>query len=239
MDPYLEKPSISSDVHAELIVGIRAALNHHLRPGYYVRTDERIYVSGPDDPGRSVLVTPPDPSIAVTLIDDQIHEGYLKVIDSSDRSVITVIELLSPANKVVGACGLESYRANRDRIMRSSTHWVEIDLLRQGYSLMPREKIPDHEYLVLVSPSHRRPDGSFWPIRLSQRLPVIPIPLRGNDETAPLDLQAVFDTAYDRAGYDLGIDYTKEPVPPLNREWAVWADRLLREKGLRPPKASG
>ena len=30
-----------------------------------------------------------------------------------------------------------------------------------------------------------------------------------------LDLQAVLDTAYDRAGYDLEIDYSADPVPPL------------------------
>ncbi len=76
----------------------------------------------------------------------------------------------------------------------------------------------------------------LWPIRLSQRLPVIQIPLRPKDGDTPLDLQAVLDTAYDRAGYARGIDYKKEPVPPLSKEWKEWADRLLREKGLRPPK---
>jgi hypothetical protein len=49
--------------------------------------------------------------------------------------------------------------------------------------------------LVHVSPTHRRPLGLVWPIRLSQRLPVIPIPLRAGDDDAPLDLQAVLDTA--------------------------------------------
>jgi hypothetical protein len=43
----------------------------------------------------------------------------------------------------------------------------------------------------------------------------------------------VLDTAYDRAGYDLSVDYTREPVPPLTGEWAAWSDRLLRAKGLR------
>jgi hypothetical protein len=36
-----------------------------------------------------------------------------------------------------------------------------------------------------------------------------------------------------RRGYAHGIDSTKEPVPPLDPEWTEWADRLLREKGLR------
>ena len=66
-----------------------------------------------------------------------------------------------------------------------------------------------------------------------RRLPVIPIPLKPGDPDARLDLQAVLDAAYDRAGYDLEIDYRSEPNPPLGGELAAWADQLLRSKGLR------
>jgi hypothetical protein len=38
---------------------------------------------------------------------------------------------------------------------------------------------------------------------------------------------------YERARYNLAIDYSQEPVPPLKKEDVVWADTLLREKGLR------
>jgi hypothetical protein len=239
MDPYLENPDGSNDFHVEMIVGIRAALNQHLRPGYYARIAERVYRSGLDDPGQGIFAAPPSRAVTLARFDDQIHEGYLKVIDSSNRRVVTVIELLKPMNKVVGACGLESFREHRHRVLRSSKHRVEIDLLRQGYSFMSCEKLPDHEYLVLVSLSHRRPDGLVWTIRLSERLPVIPIPLRGKDESIPLDLQAVLGVAYDRARYDLDIDYTREPIPPLSEEWRGWADRWLREKGLRPSAGGG
>jgi len=46
-------------------------------------------------------------------------------------------------------------------------------------------------------------------------------------------LQAALDSAYDRAQYDLRIDYRKEPAPPLDEKLAAWADQLLRSKGLR------
>jgi hypothetical protein len=65
------------------------------------------------------------------------------------------------------------------------------------------------------------------------RLPVIPIPLRAGDPDAQLDLQALVDQSYERAGYDLEIDYTQDPIPPLDAEMAGWADQLLRSKGLR------
>jgi Protein of unknown function (DUF4058) len=123
--------------------------------------------------------------------------------------------------------------------MRSPRHWVEIDLLRHGVSLSLRKRIRPHDYLVHVSPTYRRPQGLVWPIRLSQRLPVIPIPLRAGDDDASLDLQSVLDTAYDHAGYDTDIDYTKEPVPSLKPPWAEWSDRWLREKGLRHSQSPG
>ncbi len=254
MDPYLEKPSFWPDVHHELISGIRATLTKQLHPRYQVRIEKRVYLSGPQDPGRGAWIpdlyligaskrkpsTPAarsttamevaEPVLAITLVNEDIFESYLEVLDTSDRSVVCVIEVLSPSNKIDGAAGLESFREKRNQVMRSSAHWVEIDLLRMGVSLTPEGKIPDHEYLVHVSPVERRPKGVLWFIRLSQRLPVIGIPLRPRDGETPLDLQVVLDTAYDRGGYDTESDYKKEPVPPLSKEWKTWADQLLRER---------
>lgn len=86
-----------------------------------------------------------------------------------------------------------------------------------------------------TSRAGRHPRGRFWPIRLSQPLPSIPIPLKPDDPDVSLDLQTVLSTAYNRAGYDLSVDYAREPVPPLNGEWASWADQLLRARGLLRP----
>ncbi|MBM3708332.1 MAG: DUF4058 family protein, partial [Actinobacteria bacterium] len=76
--------------------------------------------------------------------------------------------------------------------------------------------MPEHDYLVHVSPTDLRPKGLLWPIRRRDRLPVVGIPLSSEDAPAPLDLQTVLTVAYDRAGYDLEIDYTRTPVPPLS-----------------------
>jgi hypothetical protein len=48
-----------------------------------------------------------------------------------------------------------------------------------------------------------------------------------------LDLQAAFDLAYHNGPYRRRVDYSAEPVPPLSAADAVWADSLLRAKGLR------
>jgi hypothetical protein len=84
-----------------------------------------------------------------------------------------------------------------------------------------------------VSRKSNRPKAFVWPIRLQQRLPVIPIPLKNGDPDAELDLQPALASVYDGGAYAFKIDYTREPIPPLPADLAKWANKLLRQKKLR------
>lgn len=256
MDPYLEDPGLWPDVHHRIISVSSDLLAAKLRPKYLIRIDERVYVSDQEDPGRSVII--PDlriierdtgplvevddgaattavaaPVIAVTMIRDKIRESRIEILDREDRHVVTVIEVLSPANKVPGARGETSYLQKRDEILESTSHLVEIDLLRAGKRVVRSRAISRCNYFVHVSRNEKRPRGMLWPIFLNQPLPTIIIPLREGDKDASLDLQKVLATAYDRAAYDLQIDYGKEPIPPLDEQQAKWAHQLLVERKLR------
>jgi hypothetical protein len=78
-----------------------------------------------------------------TLIEDEIHEARLEIIDANRQAVITVIEILSPTNKIVGSRGRASYEQKRKGFMTSSTHLVEIELLRDDDDLHCREILPE------------------------------------------------------------------------------------------------
>lgn len=67
-----------------------------------------------------------------------------------------------------------------------------------------------------------------WPIQLSEPLPVVAVPLRPPDPDVTLDLQVALSNIYDRARYDLSIDYSRQPDPPLVGDDAVWAADWLR-----------
>ncbi|MCA1686113.1 MAG: DUF4058 family protein [Planctomycetia bacterium] len=257
MDPYLEDPGLWPDFHHRVISIASDLITERTRPKYYVCIDERVYISDEDErdrparipdfrisarpewegepywPRRSVGVEIAEPVEAITLSEEETHEARLEVIDCESRSVVTVIEVLSPSNKDPGSHGHASFEQKRQEVMLSPSHWVEIDLLRRGTGAWTRDPLPPHEYLVHVSRAGQRPRGLLWPIRLSQRLPGIPIPLRPEDPDVSLDLQAVMTTAYDRAGYDLRFDYARDPVPPLSSKWSGWADDLLKSRGLR------
>lgn len=252
MDPYLEHPAHWPDAHHEIISVAREILNRQVRPKYVCRIEERVYISDEFDSGShtiipdlriftatgeqsnvAVALQAAEPVVATTMFELEIHEARIEVLDAEKKSVITVIEVLSPSNKVPGSTGLQSYREKRQEVMSSAAHFVEMDLLRAGSRFRVLARLAESDYRVHVSRADRRPKGFIWPIDLKQPLPVISIPLKEPDESTPLDLQQVITTVYDRANYDLTTDYREDPVPPLKPEQATWAEELLHKKGLR------
>lgn len=254
MNPYLEHPTLWSEVHSRLIVAIADALAPHLRPKYRVAIEKRVYQTSGEE---SLLVGIPDvvvgrssasgnqptPSVAVVLapvkpitvnipMPEEVREGYLEVREVGTGEVVTAIEVLSPKNKRSGE-GRRAYESKRQKVLGSSTHLIEIDLLRGGQPMPILENGIQATYRLLVSRSDRRPQAQLYPFRLQEPIPSFQLPLRYGDSEPLVDLQALLHDVYDRAGFDLAIDYTHEPVPPLSEADAVWANALLQQQGLR------
>jgi hypothetical protein len=153
------------------------------------------------------------------------RDTYLQINERRSRDVLTVVQMLSPANKRRNSVDRAQYLAKRATVMSSRTSLVEIDLLRGGEP-PPVEDRPDCCYSVLVSRADEQPDAGFWPIALADRLPVIPIPLRPPHPDARLDLQELLNRVYDEAGYEFDV-YDGPPQPPLSAEDAAWAARYV------------
>lgn len=68
---------------------------------------------------------------------------------------------------------------------------------------------------------------------LTNPIPFYPPPLREIEPEPLLDIQTLINELYHEGNYDLVIDYTQEPVPPLSQENAAWVDEVLKQKGLR------
>jgi hypothetical protein len=250
MDPYLESARFWLGVHSRLIVYIADALGPRIAPRYVAAVEERVYVEGPDrevSPDVSIRQERParprhgaatatleadDPVIVVA---EPVHESYVAILDlSAGQRVVTVIELVSPTNKVAGA-GRDSYVAKQREVLSSDVHLVEIDLLRQGPHVLA---VPEHrargprayDYLTSVNRAEGW-RGSFetYPSRLRDRLPRVRIPLAGDDPDVVLDVQAVVEQTYNAGGYRGRIDHSRPCDPPLSPEDCAWAEARIKE----------
>ncbi len=157
-----------------------------------------------------------------------IKERYLEVREVGSNIVITVLEVLSPTNKRRGK-GRTLYEEKRQQILSSASHLIEIDLLRSDEP-MPMQGVTNlADYHVLVSRSEQRPQATLYAASVHDPLPEFPLPLKSLDETVKVNLQTIFSGIYDRASYDLRIDYSQSPPPPTFADVEqAWIDSLIQ-----------
>lgn len=245
MNPYLEQDDVWHDFHEAYLPQIREVVASQLAAHYVVKIDDHVYIHEPPGEQRTfigrgdVLLASRQPGSSasgatatalapapVTLPAIDVERiSFLEIRDRRDRRLVTVIELLSPTNKYSGP-DREQYLGKRGQRLSSAVHLVEIDLLRGGPRMPFAAPIPECEYCVMVSRMETRPRADFWPIRLRDPLPTIPIPLRDPDPDARLDLQAVLHHVYDAARY-VNYIYEGTPQPGLNAADEAWAKELV------------
>jgi len=244
MNPYLEQEDLWQDFHDSMIPAIRDAVAPQVRPEYIVKIEQQIFIHEPDaneliffgkgDVGltrRQVRIRTGSTALAMTApariripsIEFEKHP-FLEIRDRKNRELVTVLELLSPTNKKNGP-DREQYLAKRGKLLRGNVHFIEIDLLR-GWPRMPMEPESACDYCIMVSRAEERPEASFWPLKLRDRLPNLPVPLRDPSPDAHIDLQEILHGVYDRAGYADHV-YEGTPTPRLSRKDASWARSLL------------
>ncbi|MCI0361325.1 MAG: DUF4058 family protein [Planctomycetaceae bacterium] len=250
MNPFLEQEDVWSDFHGRFIPAAAEEIGKQVRPAYIVKIDRNVYVhelpegerrllgrpdiyvaegakeAGPVTSSSATLAAPARAQLVPLTITER--QGFIEIRDGVNRSLITAIELLSPANKEHGS-DRDQYLAKRNRYLDTGVHLVEIDLLRGGPRL-PLHPPPKGDYCVMVSRAEERPNVDCWPIRLRDALPAIPIPLRAADGSVPLNLQAVVHRVYDAAGYGDYI-YKFDPNPRLSPDDQRWAAGVLKDHG--------
>lgn len=251
MDPFIESQAWN-DFHAHFLADLSNALVPRVRPRYVVRVEERVYIEHELDdlphvirPDVTVLgreweetssesVTATATVVAVTPVvltlpmSERIRETFLTIHERETMEVVTTIEVLSPTNKRPGSDGQREYLNKREAVLLSYTHLVELDLLRGGERLPTIEPLPPTDYYAFVCRRQRRFKAEVYAWSLRHRLPSIPVPLAGNDPDVILDLQAIFNTVYDRAGYDYSLDYRHSIEPHLSDADTSWVQQVIR-----------
>lgn len=255
MNPFFELRW--QDAHTTLITYMRDALQERLPSDLVAGAEEEVVAIGADDSARGfrpdVQVRQPWESASaggtavasralspkatepVRLFVDDAVERWIEIHDETGR-LVTVIELLSPANKQdERACSryfnkLETFRS-------AGANVVEIDLVRKGGFVFPdaatvhlRNK--SATYGVCVFRITRPKEREVYVIGLREKLPAVSIPLRPADADVVLDLQPLIDQCHERGRYHR-LNYQAELYPPLSADDAAWVDSVLRSHELR------
>jgi|SRR5579862_1743589 len=244
MDPYLEGDDWTS-FHTHFATEIARQLTPLLRPKYIALPEKRFDIVDDGDitieaiyPDVGVAgVTTPNPErmgqaaakaphVLQTLMEEHAPHAWVEIRDVSGRRLVTTIEILSPWNK--RGPGRGEYLDKRRQMLRSTSHLIEIDLLRRGLRLPMKDPLPPGSYYVFVSRAEQRPMVQVWPIALDHPLPKVPVPLLQGDGDVTLDLQNCLPNVYDLGGFDLVLDYSKAPKVPLREEQAAWVAEALQ-----------
>jgi Protein of unknown function (DUF4058) len=250
MDPYLEGPFWTS-IHHNLIEEIARQLSAKLRPKYFAITEARVTIATPDPieqfdlqrrnpdvyivpSGKGGIVsgtaTSGNSIMLQTLLPEEREQTFVEIRDAKSRTLVTAIEVLSPTNK--RGDGLEEFRKKRLELLASSTHYLEIDLLRIGERYPVMGPLPSVPYFVFLSRVSQRPRVQTWPIPLAEALPVVDVPLLPEEAEATLDLQSAWSTIYELFGYDQVVDHRLPPVVPLSPDQMTWATDCLQRSGV-------
>jgi len=244
MDPYLEG-YLWPDFHHRLASRISALLATQIQPKYVARLEisviedetfeaeigvmypdvEIVQVQPAPQPAGGVMLAEPATAAPLTIPIPQVRLVSVEIRDVAENQLVTSIEIISPVNK--REPNLTRYRQKRERVRSAGVHLLEIDLVRRGTRVWEYARVPQVAYVVVLTRAGSS-TMEVWPIKLSDPLPRLPVPLRHPDKDVVLDLPAALAGVYDEAFYHLSIDYQQEPPPPpLSAEEQEWTRQLL------------
>lgn len=222
MDPYLETPKLWPAFQHQLLACLYQILLPGLVDRYRARVGTRTYVS--------------EMPLFTSIIREQFAEEFIEIRNRTDGRLVTLLEVVSPANKTTPA-GRQAYLDARQQAVAQRAGIVEIDLVMQGKPLLTysRDGLPEYDYAVTVTRSNAPDRYEIYTSTLQKKLPKFKLPLAADDRDALLDLQAAFGRAYDLGSFVSQIDYKGPPPPdvPVSAANRTWAEELLKQMKLR------
>jgi hypothetical protein len=220
MDPYLETPALWGPFRQQLLAALYQLLLPGLVDRYRARIAARHYIS--------------ELALFTSVIREEHSEEYIEVRSRGDGRLVTLVDVVSPANKTTPA-GRAAYLATRQGALASRAGVVEVDLLTHGKPTLDfsREGLPEFDYAVTVTRGTAPERYEIYTATVQKRLPKFKLPLAHDDRDTVLDLQVAVARAYDQGGFVRQIDYTT-PLPAeviLSADNRSWIETWLRQAG--------
>ena len=220
MDPYLEDEALWPVFHHQLVMCLYQILLPGLVDRYRARVNQRHYVT--------------EQALFTSVVREEHHEDYIEIRQRSDGRLITLVDVVSPTNKLISA-GRTAYLTKRCEGKTANANLVELDLVLQGQPTLEysRDGLPDWDYAVTVTRSTQPERYEIYTATLQKKLPRFRLPLAPDDRDSVLDLQTVFTRCYDQGAFGGKIDYDRDPVTTLADDDRKWLRDLLKQQTVR------
>jgi hypothetical protein len=220
MDPYLEDDKLWSSFQHQFVNCLYQILLPGLVDRYRARVGQRRYTT--------------EQALFTSIIREEHQEEFIEIRQRSDNRLITLVEVVSPTNKLLPQ-GRQAYLDKRREGRNNGAGMVEIDLILQGQPLLDysRDGLPEWDYAVTVTRATQPERYEIYTATLQKRLPRFKLPLATDDRDTVLDLQAAFTRCFDQGGFAAQIDYLKDPPTALGEEDRKWLNDLLKQQKMR------
>jgi hypothetical protein len=216
MDPYLEEEKHWPVFQHHLVGCLYQAILPGLVDRYRARVGQRQYTT--------------EQALFTSIIRDCHEEEMIEIRQRSDGRLITLVEVVSPANKTT-AEGRKAYLTKREESRAVRASLVEVDLVLQGQPMLEysRDGLPEWDYAVTVTRSTQPEKHEIYTATLQKRLPRFRLPLASDDRDTVVDLQTTFTRAYDQANFGSTMDYGLNPAVKMNDDKRQWLRDYLRQ----------
>jgi hypothetical protein len=214
MDPYLEDPRLFPTFQRQFVSCLFQMLLPQVADRYRARIATRSYV----------IETP----LFTSVTREEHTEDTIEIRQRGDSKLVTLIDLVSPANKTT-PIGRSAYLRTRQIGKQCAANLVEIDLVLQGQPTLEysRDGLPEWDYAVTVTRSTQPERYEIYTATVQKRLPKFRLPLSPDDKDTVVDVQSAFQRCYDQNDYAELIDYDKEPPAFLDETDRRWVRDLL------------
>ncbi len=253
MDPYLEGSDRWRDFHTVFCVELSRQLLDVLPEEYDARVEERaaIIESDEEEPeyfvadaavieidGRSggaksssndAATATSTPTAVLGVPDLARPKKHVVIRLREGNRIVTVIELLSPANKTRE--GRQDMDQKREAVLQRFSNWIEIDLLTRGRRIGLSKRLPPGDYYATIIRCDQRWRAEVFAWGVLDCCPAIPVPLECDDDV-PLDLAVVVDRVLENGRYARGLRYEGPPDVDVAADVKAQLERIA----ATPPK---
>jgi hypothetical protein len=220
MDPFLECEKIWPTFQHHLVACLYQTLLPGLVDRYRARVGQRHYST--------------EQALFTSIIREEHEEEFIEIRQRNDSRLITLVDVVSPANKTTSA-GRLAYLEKRKEAKSGGASLVEIDLVMQGQPMLDysRDGLPEWDHAVTVTRASQPDRYEIYTATLQKKLPKFRLPLAADDKDTVLDLQTVFARCFDQANFIAQINYQRDPPTRLDGDDRKWMDDMLRLQKLR------